>query len=165
MASSFLIIDRMYFKSILSEIHLHPCTSAYIQFVEIRFHQVIHSRCDVERQVSAENVFGGDLQEYAVDEPAVVRDEVAQSGKPLALLAAEQDAAGREQYEPIQRDGVSVMNVSDPLRSMERIAASSIVTDSTIRAADTDDGVSGEVPVDVGRVNNAVRSIDADLSR
>ncbi len=113
----------------------------------------------------SENVFGGELQKHAVDEPVFVRNEVTLFGKPVALLAAEQDAAGRHQHEPIQRDGVSVMNVSDPPGSMERIVASSIVTDSTVRAADTDDGMDGEVPVDVGTVNEAVRSVDADLCR
>ncbi len=112
-----------------------------------------------------ENVLGGELQEHTVDELIFVRDNVALLGKPVALLAAEQDAAGRHQHEPIQRDSVSVMNVSDPLCSVERIAAGSVVTDSTVRAADTDDGVSGEIPVDVGSVHEAVRSVDADLCR
>ncbi len=48
---------------------------------------------------------------------------------------------------------------------MERIVAGSVVTSSTIRAADTDDGMAGEKPVDVGTVNEAVRSVDADLCR
>ncbi len=112
-----------------------------------------------------ENVFGGELQEHAVDEPVFVRNEVSLFGEPIALFAAEQDAAGRYQHEPIQRDGVSVMNVSDPLCSVERIATGSVVTSSTIRAADTDYGMSGKVPVDVGTVNEAVRSVDADLCR
>ncbi len=62
-----------------------------------------------------ENVLGGELQEHAVDELIFVRDEVALLGETVALLAAEQDAAGRHQHEPIQRDGVSVMNVPEPL--------------------------------------------------
>lgn len=57
------------------------------------------------------------------------------------------------------------MDVPDPLRSVERIAANSIVTDSTVCTANTDDGVSGEIPVDVGSVNEAARSIDADPGR
>lgn len=113
----------------------------------------------------SENVFGGELQEHTVDESVGIRDEVALFRKPLALFAAEQDATGRKQHKPIQRDSISVMNVPDPLRSVERIPASSIVTDSTVCTADTDDGVSGKVPVDVGRVNEAVRSVDADLCR
>ena len=112
-----------------------------------------------------ENVLGGERQEHAVDEPVSVRNEVALFGETVALLAAEQDAAGRHQHEPIQRDSISVMNGSDPLSSVKRIAAGSVVTSSTIRAADADDGVSGKVPVDVGRVHEAVRSVDADLCR
>ncbi len=112
-----------------------------------------------------ENVLGGELQEHAVDELIFVRDEVALLGEPIALFAAEQDAAGRHQDEPIQRNSVSVMNVTEPLGSMERIVTGSVVTDSTVCPADTDYGVSGEVPVDVGTVNEAVRSVDADLYR
>ncbi len=112
-----------------------------------------------------ENVFGGELQGHTVDEPVFVRNEISLFGKPFALFAAEQDAAGRKQHEPIQRDGVSVMNVTDPAGSVERIVTGSVVTSSTIRAADTDDGVSGEIPVDVGSVHEAVRSVDADLCR
>ncbi len=112
-----------------------------------------------------ENVLGGELQEHAVDELVFVRNEISLFGKPIALFAAEQDAAGRHQDEPIQRDSVSVMNVSEPLRSVERIVTGSVVTSSTICTADTDDGMDGEVPVDVGRVHEAVHSVDADLCR
>ncbi len=98
-----------------SKIHPHPCTSAYIHFVEIRFHQIIQFRSEKDRQMLPENVLGGELQEHTVDEPVFVRNEVTLFGEPVALFAAEQDAAGRHQYEPIQRDGVSVMNVPEPL--------------------------------------------------
>ncbi len=155
----------LFFLTSSLEIHLHPRTPAYIQFVEIRFHQIIQFRSEEERQMLPENVFGGELQEHAVDKPVFVRDEVALFGETVALFAAEQDAAGRHQHEPIQRDSVSVMNVPDPLGNVERIATGSVVTSSTIRTADTDDGMDGKVPVDVGTVHEAVRSVDTDLCR
>lgn len=63
----------------------------------------------------SEDVLGRKLQEHAVNELVGVRHEVTLFGKPIALLAAEQDAAGRHQDEAIQRHGISVMDVSEPL--------------------------------------------------
>lgn len=112
----------------------------------------------------SENVFGRELQKHAVDELVGVRDEVPLFGRPVALLAAEQDAAGRHQDEPIQRHGVSVMDVPDPLGSEERIAAGNVATSSTICAADADDGVSGKVPVDADRTDDTVYMVYPDRS-
>lgn len=63
----------------------------------------------------SEDVLGRELQEDAVNELVFVRDEVTLLREPVALLAAEQDTAGRHQDKPIQRHSVSVMDVSEPL--------------------------------------------------
>lgn len=63
----------------------------------------------------SEDVLGRELQKHTVDELVGIRHKVTLLGEPVALLAAEQDTAGRHQDEPIQRHGVSVVDVSEPL--------------------------------------------------
>ena len=112
----------------------------------------------------SEDVFGRELQEHAVDELIFIGHEVALLGKTVALLAAEQDTAGRHQDEAIQRHGVSVMNVSEPLDRMERIAAGNVVTSSSVRPADTDDGMSGNISVDADSTDDTGYMVDPDRS-
>jgi len=114
--------------------------------------------------VSAENVFHTAPDEQTVNELILVRDEVALFGQSVALLAAEQDAAGRRKNEPVQRNGVPVRQVPDPLGRMERIAAGCVVFGTTIRPADADDGVSGKVPVDADSSDDPVYMVDPDRS-
>lgn len=112
----------------------------------------------------SEDVLGRERQEHTVNELIFVRHEVSLSGESVALLATEQDTAGRHQDEPIQRHGVSVMDVSEPLGRMERIAAGNVVTSSTICPADTDDGMSGNISVDANRPDETVYMVDPDRS-
>lgn len=102
-------------SSYFSEIHPHPCTSAQFHFVEVRLHQVIQFRGEEDRPMLSEDILGRELQEHAVDELVFVRHEVTLLGEPVAQLATEQDTAGRHQDEPIQRHGIPVMDVSEPL--------------------------------------------------
>lgn len=112
----------------------------------------------------SEDILDRELQEHTIDELIFVRHEVPLFGEPVALLAAEQDTAGRHQDEPIQRHGIPVMDVSEPLDSIEQIAAGGVVTSSTIFSADTDDGMRGEITVDGDSTENAVCQVDPDRS-